>query len=312
MLRTPMAGKLLAAGMILALSGCEDIQSMPLFQKKSTDGETSATQASTPGEVLTREVEAPDVFEASEAGLWDGRPSLGGVWIAHPDVTDPERVIIRNESNGKSVIGALFRRERQNPGPKLQVSSDAASALELLAGAPTELYVVALRKEEIPVAPAISEEEIVEDTSIEDAPTEELEAPGEIETATLDPIASAAAAIDAAESDAEEPVITPAEDNAAIAVEDANIPDLTRQTFPTSPLKKPFIQIGIFSVEENANSAADSLRASGVVPSVLAQESQGKKFWRVVVGPATTTGERASLQEKVRKLGYEDAYFVTN
>ncbi|WP_095588882.1 SPOR domain-containing protein [Actibacterium ureilyticum] len=306
MARTAIAGWTLAAGMTLALSGCEDIQNSKFFQKKPA-ADTAEAAAGTTGSGKTRDVEAPEVFEASEAGLWDGRPSLGGVWVAHPDVTDPERVIIRNESNGKTVIGALFRRERQNPGPKLQVSSDAASALELLAGAPTDLYVVALRTEEIPAAPVISPEEVADD-----APTEELAAPSEIETATLDPIASAAAAIDAAEEDTSEPVITPAEDSPAPAIAAADIPDLTRQTLTVSPLEKPFIQIGIFSVEDNANSTAQALRDDGMSASVLSQKSQGKEFWRVVVGPANSTGERSSLQDKVRKLGYEDAYFVTN
>jgi hypothetical protein len=31
-----------------------------------------------------RDVEAPEVFDVTDAGLWDGRPSLGGVWVAHP------------------------------------------------------------------------------------------------------------------------------------------------------------------------------------------------------------------------------------
>ena len=93
-------------------------------------------------------------FQSPKHGLWDGRPSLGGVWVAHPDVTDPERVIIRNQANGKFVIGALFRRERDNPGPRLQVSSDAAAALEMLAGAPSTLNVTALRREEVAEAPS--------------------------------------------------------------------------------------------------------------------------------------------------------------
>ncbi len=83
----------------------------------------------------------PEVFQVSDKGLWDGRPSLGGVWVAHPDVAEPERVIIRNAENDKFVIGALFKRERENPGPRFQVSSDAAAALGMLAGAPSELNV---------------------------------------------------------------------------------------------------------------------------------------------------------------------------
>ena len=101
-----------------------------------------------------REVEAPDVFQTTDSALWDGRPSLGGIWVASPDVTDPMRVVILNPATGKSVNGALFRRERENPGPPLQVSSDTAEALGLLAGQPTTLQVTALRKstEAAPVA----------------------------------------------------------------------------------------------------------------------------------------------------------------
>lgn len=94
-----------------------------------------------------QEVEAPDVFQTTDSALWDGRPSLGGIWVASPDVTDPERVVMFNPANGKSITGALFRRERDNPGPKLQLSSDAAEALGILAGAPTEIRVTALKKE---------------------------------------------------------------------------------------------------------------------------------------------------------------------
>lgn len=100
-----------------------------------------------------RDSEAPEVFHVTDQGLWDGRPSLGGVWVAHPTVTDPERVIIRNEANGQYVVGALFRRERDNPGPQLQVSSDAAAALGMLAGSPARLDVTALRRDDPKPAP---------------------------------------------------------------------------------------------------------------------------------------------------------------
>lgn len=95
-----------------------------------------------------QDVESPEVFQVTDTALWDGRPSLGGVWVASPDTTDPERVIMRNPANGKSVVGALFRRERDNPGPKLQISSDAAEALGLLAGQPAEINVTAMRRTE--------------------------------------------------------------------------------------------------------------------------------------------------------------------
>ena len=107
-----------------------------------------------------KDVEAPEIFQATDSALWDGRPSLGGIWVASPDVTNPERVLMFNPATGKSITGALFKRERDNPGPKLQLSSDAADALGILAGQPTEIQVTALRKEETaaPVAaPAVAD-----------------------------------------------------------------------------------------------------------------------------------------------------------
>ena len=222
----------------------------------------------------------------TEAGLWDGRPSLGGVWVAHPDVAEPERVIIRNTETGSFVIGALFRRERENPGPALQVSSDAADALDMLAGAPATLNVTALRREPVPVeAPP--------------EPTANFDAPAEIEATPLDdPIAGAAAAlaeIEAAES-AEQ--VTPVAAPAAAP--------------PASNLDRPYIQIGIFSVEANAANSATAMRTAGLPAEVVRQESQGSTFWRVIVGPASSEAQRAQYLETVKDRGFTDAYFVRN
>ena len=150
-----------------------------------------------------REVEAPEVFQTTDSALWDGRPSLGGIWVASPDAVDPERVVMFNPATGKSVTGALFRRERDNPGPALQVSSDAAEALGMLAGQPTELRVTALRREvvepEAVVAPPTSEPEAAA-TPAQAAPeSDEAEA---VAAAALD--ATGAAAEVAAEDPAAE------------------------------------------------------------------------------------------------------------
>jgi len=45
---------------------------------------------------------------------------------------------------------------------------------------------------------------------------------------------------------------------------------------------------------------------------VFAQESAGKAFWRVVVGPASTSADRAAVLGTIKDLGFEDAYPVTN
>ena len=278
---------------LLALAACEEGPNLAFLKPQQTEGEVTSSNST---QLVERDVEAPDVFQVTEAGLWDGRPSLGGVWVAHPDATDPERVIIRNTANGKFVIGALFRREREIPGPRLQTSSDAASALGMLAGAPVELNVTALRRE--------TEAQPVEpDTSaLEEAPLGDVEtaalATGAIEATPLDPIAGAAAAIDAAPATAPQPPV-------------ATTPPSTPA--PTvSSLTKPFIQIGIFNVENNAKNTAAQMRNAGLIPTVLAQSSNGKPFWRVVVGPAQSKSERSQLLKSVKAAGFTDAYPVTN
>lgn len=302
--RTPVrfAGLALA---LVALAGCEEGTQLGFLQP--ADSKSSAATPSTTTKLVERDVEAPDVFSVEEAGLWDGRPSLGGVWVAHPDVDNPERVIIRNEANGKFVIGALFRREREIPGPRLQASSDAAKALGMLAGAPVELSVTALRSETVEETPAAAPEATAAATQV-DAPAEVQTASLPAQTATdaapdpsLDPIAAAAAAIEAAAPQAQ--AASKPTTNEAVAKAAA-------QARPASPLSKPYIQIGIFSVEANAKRTADQMRNGGMVPTIFKEQLNGKTYWRVVVGPAMSGSERSALLKQIKEAGFSDAYAV--
>ena len=291
----------------LALAGCDENGKFSLGAGGAGAQTPVAQSQST--ELVQTDVEAPEVFQLTDQGLWDGRPSLGGVWVAHPDVTDPERVIIRNTTNGQFVIGALFRRERENPGPALQVSSDAADALGMLAGAPAELNVTALRREE---AAAPAEAAPVADFGAESA---DLVASGEISATPLDPIAGAAAAIDAADA-AAAPIATSPLDGAEPAGADAPvIADLPPAAPPSdvpSTLTKPFIQIGIFSIEANANTAAGQMTNLGLTARVVPQTAQGRDFWSVIVGPASSEADRTAQLDKIKGAGFADAYFVRN
>ncbi len=295
------------------VAGCSDGVNLNFLQKNNEPAAEVTADASRPVDavkLVERDIEAPEVFQVSEQGLWDGRPSLGGVWVAHPNVKEPERVIIRNQDNGKFVIGALFRRERDNPGPTIQVSSDAANALGLLAGAPKTLNVTALRRQEVPVA----EPQPIAEPPVE---TAALEAPEPIETAELDPVATATAAIAAAEKDLPlsnvQPTSAPAQSTVPPAASTPAAPEQTdvQAVVPAlGKLNKPFIQIGFFSIEDNANRNGTALRNAGIVPTVQKQDSNGKTYWRVLAGPAPSVIERTALLNKVKKLGYEDAYFV--
>ena len=301
----------LALAMLVGLAACEDFEGLDFLNGAGADEEVSAV---TPvaGDVTERDVEAPEIFSANEPGLWDGRPSLGGVWVAYPGIKDPERVIIRNTENGQFVIGALFRRERENPGPKLQMSSDAAQALGMLAGQPAEISVVALRKEE--VAPVLNTDTEALDAAAEegldaDAVLAGVPAAETIDATPLGTVEAATAAIDRAGS-ATVDVATAAP--APVAAAPAPRPVAATPAPSSGALEKAFIQIGIFSVKGNADNTATSLRGAGVLPIVKEQENQGKPFYRVLVGPATNKSERATLLKTVKDLGFSDAYFVTN
>ncbi len=297
----------LGLGAVLALSACQ--AGLPKFAKKSAGGEevmtttvpgNSATVAPAGGE---RDVEAPEIFRKTDKGLWDGRPSLGGVWVAHASVKDPERVIIRNPANGKSVIGALFRREFDNPGPSLQLSSDAAEALGLLAGQPTTVDVVALKRVAAPAPVAPPAAAPVAAPAVTAKPLDPAAKPAKVgKPAAADPapvVATAAAAIDKAAAKAAGAKPAPA------------APAPTATTAPAGALRQAYVQIGIFSLEANAGKVAARMQKAGMTAAVKADTSQGKSFWRVIVGPAASIADRKALVAKVKGLGYPDAYPVS-
>lgn len=354
-----MARWSLVAVLVAGLAACEE-GAGPFAAETPSNPAVGATR------LVERDIEDPSLFSVSEPGLWDGRPSLGGVWVAYPGVDSPERVIIRNSANGQSVVGALFRRERDNPGPQLQVSSEAATALGMLAGQPTPVSVVALRREEVALAvPAVvtpaAAPATAPDTSGAAAPTAAAPDPaprrgpfaalfGSRQTAAgasappedgVLPQAEAIAAIPldppgAAETTAPDagpaagaaPARVPfwqrgraARETEAAAALAATAPAaaavLPTEAAPIAPRPstapdQPFLQVGIFSVEANADRAAGQMRAAGLEAAIRRQTSQGNTFWRVVVGPATSAAERAGLLEKVKALGYQDAYPVRN
>lgn len=381
----------------LALTGCDMATSAA---PEVSAGGTPPTVESAPvrdaQRVIERDVEAPDVFRRQEPGLWDGRPSLGGVWVAHPQAADPERVVIRNLRTGATVIGALFRRERDNPGPQFQISSEAASALGVLAGAPSEIQVTALRLQRVEmeiepapepvtaasetlavapiapvapvattaappaIAPAGAPVDTVAVTDVDPAPRRGLRdlfrrqpepAPGIAQTA-LAPAAGAAtvavATATAATTASSTQTMTeltsaapeqprrrlrdlfrredPAPDTTLIALPgvtpDAAALPQTAAVPPTAPaapqaaaqpvtrIDRPFVQIGIFSVESNAEGARAQMQRAGLSAEIRRGRAGENQFWRVVVGPAASTDERSRILTQVRGLGFADAYAV--
>jgi cell division septation protein DedD len=130
----------------------------------------------------------------------------------------------------------------------LQLSSDAAEELGVLAGAPTDLNVVVLRREEIVVAPV-------------DLP--------------VDPAVEAAADTSVA------PTADITTDAAVAPVTVAALPPAGA----TALSARPLAQIGVFSVRANADAAAATLTTAGFGASVTEIQSNSRSAWRVVAGP---------------------------
>lgn len=335
----------------LILAGCEEFESLT---ERTPDTVEGAAQLGPDGaRTVMRDVERPDLFNVTETGLWDGRPSLGGVWVAHPDVTSPERAKITNTKSGKTIEGALFRRERANPGPRIQVSSDAAAQLGLVAGQPSELKIVAVRQEEVEIEPAPLP--IADEATDPVGSTEETDAgDGDSSAAGIAAGAAAGAIAEAGEppqrkgfwarfrdslrnKPAEETSTAVAAEASSQTSEDASVPDVetssldplttaaaaaiaeaesaseTRTTTDApSDLKNPYIQVGLFGQEANASAVAANLRQAGVVPQIRGQQSGGKTLWRVFVGPVASSDDQAELLGKIRRLGYSDAFLSPN
>jgi hypothetical protein len=90
---------------------------------------------------------APAVFEVTDAAVWDGRPSLGNIWVEIPQAMQPERVRIKNEETGQILTGAMFvSGEDVDRDAPIKLSSAAAEALGVRANSPVTLTVTALRR----------------------------------------------------------------------------------------------------------------------------------------------------------------------
>lgn len=304
---------MVAIAAAVSLSACQ--MNLPSRKGKAPPPNTAQVGAQVG---IAHDVEAPELFKKSDKALWDGRPSLGGIWVADTSVKDPQRVMMRNAANGRSVMGALFRREIDNPGPPLQLSADAAEALGILAGQPTVIEVVALKTVQpetppVPVpAPAATTKP---DPTLKPAPKP---------TAAI--AAAAAAAIDKAadpqtagkDKAAKGAVATAkaAPKAAPNAAAKAPVTSAPLSAIPAVPaqagaMKQPFIQAGIFSIESNAKQAAAKLSKAGL-PAQVRAEKGTKPYWRLIVGPAANQAERDALAAKLKSLGYADAYPVKN
>ena len=90
--------------------------------------------------------EKPEILDISASVSWDGEQTLGGNWISHPDVDSPERVLIKNIANGKSIVGAIFQQTKKLNTGSATISSDAAKSLNISKNEKTEVKIIAIKE----------------------------------------------------------------------------------------------------------------------------------------------------------------------
>ena len=284
--------------LVIGLAGCEE-------------GLLSAqpdTPAPTGDSVETIEVDvtAPEAFSITDKALWDGRPTFGGVWIAYPDIETPERVRIRNDATGKEVIGALYKRERDFPGPKIELSADAAAALGVLAGTPVELTIVALRRKTVEVVVEVEEldmttplrrrvPEATEATAAEPAEEPVAIVAPEIEVPAVVPPVVVAPVVEATPT----PII-------ATEIEETALPPVTSAT-EAADSPGTYMQVATLQSKSRADAVVAKLITAGLDAEIRERQVGEKTLYRIIVGPAKSPEALEVMMSVVIELGYTDA-----
>ena len=191
--------------------------------------------------------EKPKILDISASVIWDGSQTLGGNWVSHPDINTPERVLIKNTTNGKSVVGAVFQQNKNLNKGLAAISSDAAKALGIANNTETKLQIIAIT------------------------------------------------------------VIENSHDNT-----DGTSTSIEKKPTSSAKLTKPFIQVGIFGVENNAIKTGHQMSKLGLQTNTFDFEIKGKTYWRVIAGPATTIENKKNMLNTIKSVGFTDAYFVSN
>ncbi|MGB1209490.1 MAG: SPOR domain-containing protein [Paracoccaceae bacterium] len=221
----------------------------------------------------TEDVAAPAIFDAEDTGQWDGRPSLGGVWVTHPAAKSPERVFIKNMSNGRQTVGALYTGESSD-NPPVRVSSEAAQALGMRAQAAAVLRITALRR------------------------------PGDI--GKTSPTAAPATA----PVPRDRPADLSGPQTSTLGNSSVSVLAPRRSVRPqAAPLPaRPALQIGIFSTRTNARRAQARLQDAGVPAIIRSVTLQGGTYYSLGTGAIRTERARDRLLARAHAAGFGDAY----
>ncbi|MEO0343595.1 MAG: SPOR domain-containing protein [Pseudomonadota bacterium] len=288
---TRLLTPIVIAGFSFALMGCEDLGLNINEPRANTQAPTQPTR------ILRGEVERPDIFNQEGAAIWDGRPALGGQWVASTQTRDLERVRVTNLENGEVIEAALFKIEPGTPGPGLILSSDAAQALEIVPGTPTQIKIVALREAE----------------RVQSAPIETEATSGS--TTNADPTG-------AQSNDNADSATSNAPLNTAIPTPRGPSPEVARRnTAGTSALEEavvepaatqqtadPVLEIAAFKTEAEADTALSQLKVAGLNAQKTQKRGLLNTRWVIFAGPFDTPEELIAARKAATEAGFDEAF----
>ena len=224
-----------------------------------------------------------------------------GVTAAHPTLPLPSNVRVTNLQNGKSVVVRVNDRGPYKNGRIIDLSEAAADLLGYRLAGTARVRVTYLGRADLNgpgLAPPSEQTPAEVATAVPAAPTTEVAA------APLAPVAGVATAPPVATAELAAPITQPA---APIANVGAAV---TGQVIavPVPPIPSIYVQVGAFTVAENAHRVEARLRSLGA--KISSTVSGGKTIYRVRIGPLQDVGVADATLARVPALGQNDGRIV--
>jgi rare lipoprotein A len=235
-----------------------------------------------------------------------------GLTAAHPTLPMPVNVRVTNLDNGKSVVLRVNDRGPFRRGRIIDVSAHAAQLLGFYGKGTAKVRVTYLARSDEPAGTPLDSATA---TAVAAAPT------AAVQVASLDPVAAAPAAVAT-------PTATPAAARAPQPDPSTEVPSPSPEkldakfeatadepppvtTVPIPAVSHLYVQLGAFSIKENAERLKNRLSAAGNL-SVSAIDRKGQTLYRVRIGPFDDVSAADSALAAINGLGSNDAKIVVD
>jgi rare lipoprotein A len=313
---------LFALAMLLMLPGCAEVNYMSHVVKQVLPGEEDNAplyagkqgnfKVGAPYRVAGQWYYPKEQYDLVETGLaswygpgFDGKRTASGeiyhsneLTAAHRTLQMPSLVRVTNLDNGRSVIVRVNDRGPYRRGRIMDVSSKAADLLRMKGAGTAKIKMQVLKEESMRLAQMARSGVNVRgfEVAMNEPHNEQYEQapkPGSYQTASLQPIAR----------EALPPGPVPGHLD-----QGTFYPDPIVTSIPVTPTNM-YVQAGSFTIADNAQRLRD--RLSGYrTARVLEAMVDGRRYYRVRLGPVTSVREADRLLDRMLRDGHSKAIIV--